>query len=75
MHEAVDHRDVTVHFSVELYAEPDGRWRARLADGPAMEIDGNDREEALLKAKALALRFIAEEAEKSAEPRAFSSVR
>jgi predicted RNase H-like HicB family nuclease len=48
---------------VELEEEDDGRWLAEVIDLPGVLAYGADREEALAKAEALALRVIADRLE------------
>ena len=50
-------------FTVELDRETDGRWIADIPELPGVTVYGGSPEEATLKAKALALRVIAEEIE------------
>ena len=47
-------------FHIELEQEQDGRWIAEVVDIPGVLVYGNTREDALLKAQALALRVLAE---------------
>jgi len=49
----------TVEVEIDLSPPPDG-WHAVVADEPALRIYGASRSEALAKAKALALRVIAD---------------
>jgi predicted RNase H-like HicB family nuclease len=58
----MDYQKISVHLEIDL-CERDGCWRARLPQGPPINIDGNTRAEALLKAKAFALRALADDAE------------
>ena len=48
---------------VEIDREEDGRWIAEIADIPGCMVYGNDRDEAIRKAEALALRAIADKLE------------
>ena len=57
-----DHQRITVELDVDLTRDR-GLWKARLPAGPDVEVNGRSREEALLKAKAMALRAMADQAE------------
>ncbi len=48
---------------IELEQEEDGRWIAEVTDLPGVMAYGHNREEAILKVKALALRVIADRLE------------
>jgi predicted RNase H-like HicB family nuclease len=48
---------------VEIDREEDGRWIAEIADIPGCMVYGKDRDEAIRKAEALALRAIADKLE------------
>lgn len=50
-------------FRVELEQEADGRWLAEVIELPGVLAYGQNREEALAKAKALALRVVADRLE------------
>ena len=50
-------------FKVELECEADGRWIAEVVDLPGVCVYGANREEALARAQALALRVIADRLE------------
>jgi len=50
-------------FRVEIEQETDGRWLAEVIELPGAMAYGHSREEALAKAKALALRVIADRLE------------
>jgi predicted RNase H-like HicB family nuclease len=68
----MDHQVITIHLQIDLFKR-DGHWEARLPEGPNVVVDGDTREEALLKAKAIALRAMADSvesrmAELSSEP-------
>ena len=52
----------TVEFEVNV-SHPSGRWHAVVADEPSIRIDGGSEAEALAKAKALALRLLADRVE------------
>ena len=45
---------------IEIEREDDGRWIAEVLDLPGVMVYGNTREQAVAKAKALALRVIAD---------------
>lgn len=47
-------------FRVEIEQETDGRWVAEVIELPGVLAYGQSREEALAKAKALALRVVAD---------------
>lgn len=47
-------------FRVEIEQETDGRWLAEVMELPGAMAYGRSREEALAKAKALALRIVAD---------------
>jgi len=49
-----------LNFRIELEQEEDGRWIAEVVDIPGVLVYGKSREEAMLKAQALALRVLAE---------------
>ncbi len=50
-------------FRVEIEQETDGRWLAEVIELPGVLAYGQSREEALAKAKALALRVVADRLE------------
>ena len=52
-----------VQLTIRLLRETDGRWIADVSELPGVTVYGASAEEATLKAKALALRVIAEEIE------------
>ena len=52
---------------VETEREDDGRWIAEIAELPGVMTYGNTREEAISKAKALALRVMADRLEHGEE--------
>jgi predicted RNase H-like HicB family nuclease len=52
-----------VQLTIRLLRETDGRWIGDVPQLPGATVYGSSREEATLKAKALALRVIAEEIE------------
>jgi len=52
---------------IELEVETDGRWIAEVLDLPGALAYGESREEAILRAKALALRVIADRLEHGEE--------
>ena len=55
-------------FTIDLEREPDGRWIAEVADLPGVMCYGADRDEAVAKVQALALRVIAERLEHREAP-------
>jgi predicted RNase H-like HicB family nuclease len=52
-----------MQLTIRLLRETDGRWIADVAELPGVTVYGTSQEEAMVKAKALALRVIAEEIE------------
>lgn len=50
-------------FTMEIDREEDGRWIAEVIDLPGVMVYGGTREEALARAKALALRVVADRLE------------
>ena len=52
-----------MRFTMELDRETDGRWIAEIPDLPGAMVYGVTRDEAVAKAKALALRVIADRLE------------
>jgi len=52
-----------MQLTIRLLRETDGRWIADISELPGVTVYGATPEEATLKAKALALRVIAEEIE------------
>jgi hypothetical protein len=52
----------TVELEIDLSHPPDG-WHAVVADQPSVQIYGSSKSEALAKAKALALRLLADRVE------------
>ena len=52
-----------ITFTIELEREEDGRWLAEVAALPGVMCYGKDRDEAVAKVQALALRVIAERLE------------
>jgi len=53
-------KDEALNFRIEFEQEEDGRWIAEVVDIPGVLMYGKSREEAMLKAQALALRVLAE---------------
>ena len=49
-----------MNFHIEIEQEEDGRWIAEVAGIPGVLVYGKTRNEAMLKAQALALRALAE---------------
>jgi len=56
-------RTRTMHLTIELEREEDGRWIAEVADLPGVLAYGSTRDEAMAKAEALALRVLADRLE------------
>jgi predicted RNase H-like HicB family nuclease len=63
-----------VTFAIELEREEDGRWLAEVRDLPGVLCYGQDRDEAVAKVQALALRVIAERLEHREAPAEFLKV-
>ena len=57
-----------MQLTIRLLRETDGRWSAGISELPGVTVYGVTPEEATLKAKALALRLIAEEIEHGEMP-------
>jgi predicted RNase H-like HicB family nuclease len=64
-----------VIFTVELEREADGRWLGEVPTLPGVLCYGQDRDEAVAKVQALALRVIAERLEHREAPAEFLNVR
>jgi predicted RNase H-like HicB family nuclease len=63
-----------VTFTIELEREDDGRWMADVPDLPGVLCYGKDRDEAVARVQALALRVIAERLEHREAPAEFLNV-
>jgi predicted RNase H-like HicB family nuclease len=63
-----------VTFTIELEREADGRWLADVPTLPGVLCYGQDRDEAVAKVQALALRVIAERLEHREAPAEFLNV-
>lgn len=62
-----------MHYTLECERETDGRWLAEVVELPGVLAYGVSKEEAMVKAQALALRVIAERLEQGeAKPVTFS---
>ena len=61
-------------FSVEIAREHDGRWVAEVPSLSGVMCYGADRDDAIVRVQALALRVIAERIEKSEAPAEFVQV-
>ena len=61
-------------FAIELERESDGRWIAEIAALPGVMCYGGDRDEAVARVQALALRVIAERLEHREAPADFLNV-
>jgi predicted RNase H-like HicB family nuclease len=61
-------------FTIELEREEDGRWLAEVPALPGVMCYGQDRDEAVTKVQALALRVIAERLEHREAPAEFLNV-
>ena len=64
-----------MQLTIRLLRETDGRWIADIPELPGVTVYGVTPEEATLKAKALALRVIAEEIEHGESPPEADSLR
>ena len=62
---------ITVSVRIALH-RANGQWHATSEDAPGIEVHGPSEHEALLRAKALALRAIADRTESEIPPRAVS---
>jgi predicted RNase H-like HicB family nuclease len=63
-----------VTFSIELERESDGRWLAEIPDLSGVMCYGADRDDAVARVQALALRVIAERLEHREAPAEFQNV-
>jgi predicted RNase H-like HicB family nuclease len=63
-----------VTFAIEIEREDDGRWLAEVATLPGVMCYGQDRDEAVARVQALALRVIAERLEHREAPSEFLNV-
>ena len=63
-----------VTFTIELERENDGRWVAEVRALPGVLCYGSDRDEAVARVQALALRVIAERLEHREAPAEFLNV-
>jgi len=63
-----------VTFTIELEREDDGRWLAEVPALPGVLCYGTDRDEAIARVQALALRVIAERLEHREAPAEFLNV-
>lgn len=61
-------------FTIELEREADGRWLAEVPTLPGVMCYGQDRDEAVAKIQAFALRVIAERLEHREAPAEFLNV-
>ena len=61
-------------FTIELEREEDGRWLAEIDTLPGVMCYGSDRDEAVAKVQALALRVIAERLDHREAPAEFLDV-
>jgi hypothetical protein len=64
--------ELTVSIRVALH-ESHGQWHGRAENAPGIEVYGSNKHEVLLKAKALALRIVADRTESEIPPRPVSS--
>jgi predicted RNase H-like HicB family nuclease len=63
-----------VVFSIEIEREDDGRWLAEVPALPGVMCNASDRDEAIARVQALALRVIAERLEHREAPAEFLNV-
>jgi predicted RNase H-like HicB family nuclease len=63
-----------VTFAIELEREDDGRWLAEVPALPGVMCYGSDRDEAVARVQAVALRVIAERLEHREAPAEFLNV-
>ncbi len=63
-----------MNFRIEVEQENDGRWIAEIMDIPGVMVYGADKAHAIAKAKALALRVLADWVENDEQPDALDSV-
>ena len=61
-------------FTVEVEQETDGRGIAEVVDIPGVMVYGENPESAIAKAKALALRVLADRVENNEQPGALNSI-
>jgi len=61
-------------FKIEVEQEIDGRWIAEVMDIPGVMVYGENPERAIAKAKALALRVLADRVENDEQPGALNSI-
>ena len=61
-------------FTIELEREDDGRWLADVPNLPGVLCYGSDRDEAVARVQALALRVLAERLEHREAPAEFLNV-
>ena len=61
-------------FRIEVEQEVDGRWIAEVMDMPGVMVYGETQAQAIAKAKALALRVLADRVESEEQSAAFDSI-
>ncbi len=61
-------------FRIEVEQEVDGRWIAEVMDMPGVMVYGETQERAIAKAKALALRVLADRVENEEQSGALDSI-
>lgn len=61
-------------FKIEIEQEMDGRWIAEVMDIPGVMVYGETQGRAIAKAKALALRVLADRVENDEQPGVLNSI-
>ena len=61
-------------FKIEIEQEEDGRWIAEVTDIPGVMVYGETQGRAIARAKALALRVLADRVENDEQPHALNSI-
>ncbi len=63
-----------MEFNIEVECEEDGRWIAEVMNLPGVMVYGDTLQEALVKAKALSLRTLADQVEASQQPDTLNNI-
>lgn len=63
-----------MEFNIEIEQEEDGRWIAEIINLPGVIVYGGTAQEAIIKAKALALRVLADQVEADEHVNDFDSI-